>query len=275
LFGSSQRKSQLDWKQIANVKIFSNWELLVFVIVFLLLSVVLFPKGRLEDIILNGKEYNYELSRIYIERLLKIEFKPELLFSLIEKDMCLGKYKEALHYLKFYEKELYSRKEIKEKAIFYRYLILKAEFFSSKFNSERGKLKEKIKSLLLELAKFSKKETLEKVFKESLSMNLPQVALRVSEQLALLTGEIRWRQEAFRLSLSLSMWEKALQHLLVLMEEDTKSKEKYLKTAMLLAGYLKKKELYEELAAMLINSNKFSQKDIQNIVNPPKVKYQY
>jgi hypothetical protein len=267
LFKFTQRKDQLDWKQIANVKIFSNGELLVFVAIFALLAFVLFPKGRLEEIIVNSKEYNYELSRIYLERLLKIEFKPELLFSLVEKEMRLGNYEKALNFLESYKEKLLSRKKTKEEFLRYKYAILKAEFFSSKSPTEKEKLKGEMKRILLALTNLGGREILEEVFRESLSMDFPDVALEASERLALLTGELRWRQEAFRLSLSLSMPAKALQHLIILMKEDKKRKESYLKTAMLLAEYLRKKELYEELVQDLLNSGKFSLKDLQDVVN--------
>ena len=79
-------------KSIAQTEIFSNWELLTFVALFIVLGYVFFPKGSIEKYLYSPVDTNYELSKLYLKKLLKIEFNPNLVFLLVDRELKLGNY---------------------------------------------------------------------------------------------------------------------------------------------------------------------------------------
>ncbi len=217
------------WKPTVTAKFVDNKEILAFVVIFFFLSILLFPKGKIERIILE-EDSNIELSNIYLKQLVKLNPDPNLKVLMIERLIMLGKYDEALDYIK--DLESYPEENIKAKVIFSKYLILKAKYFSNKLlNEDKEKIRSEMKEILKSsYGKSSDLELLKKIYKESLSMFFPDLALEISLKINSIKPEdLYWLEESYKNSLATENYSTALNILKKLIIMDEKNKVDWLK----------------------------------------------
>lgn len=258
----SRLKERLQYlKSIAQTEIFTNWELLTFLALFMVLGYIFFPKGKIEKLLSSPKDTNYELSKIYLEKLLKIEPKPQLIFLLVEREAGLGHYKEALRILDRYRRFLL--KSGKERAYLkLKYTLLKRLYFSEKSKEDKNRLKTEIEKVLEELLSKGTLKDKKFVYREALNMDMPEVALKAAEEIALETGEKDWYKRSLNLAVALKNWKEALQIVNLMAEKDPK----FLKEGLLISQASEDRKSFERFAQKLIESGKFSLKDLQSVV---------
>ncbi len=235
-----KRKKSM-WKPTVKAKFIDNKEIAVFVIIFFLIAYILFPKGKIERFILE-EDSNINLSNIYLKQLIKLNPDPNLKILMVERLIKLGKYDEVLDYIK--ELELYPEENIKAKAFFSKYLILKTKYFSDQFSEED---KEKIRQEMKEILKSSYRKSLdlnflEEIFKESLSMAFPDIALEVSLKINSIKPEnLHWLEESYKQSLATENYSIALNILRKLIMKDEKDKvfwlQKFYNISLMLKDY--------------------------------------
>jgi tetratricopeptide (TPR) repeat protein len=239
---------------------------LAFVGLFLILSFVMFPKGRLNEILLTQEDYNLDLSRLYLEKLLDIKFDSKLFSLLIEKDVKLGRYEEAHRLI---EKYLEKIRDKKQKKFLYQldFKILVSEYFAQKDNKEREKIKEEIRKFLESYERtFPSIETYRFVYKEALAFGFKDLAYRSCEKLAKLTGDENYYKQLMVLAISSGDKKLIADTLKILMRKGEIGKDfdkELFKTAL----YLKQKRTVEQLAYNLLHKGEFSFKDFKTLVN--------
>ncbi len=169
---------------------FSLRDVLSFLLLFLVLLVVLFPKGRLEELILKGEETNVDLTEKYIEALLKLKLPPEVKTALLRKYILEGEEKKV--------EELLARlkEESPERAYELEYLYLKRKFFSRRGDPEEvlGRIRKALSYMIL---RAGKREKLLWLYREALSFGFTDLAYLAAYRLAKVTGEERWYEVAF------------------------------------------------------------------------------
>ncbi len=257
-----RRQEKLQYlKSIAKTEIFTIWELITFIILFLIFSYIFFPKGKIEKYISSPYDTNYQLSRVYLEKLLKIRFRPELVFLLVEREVKLGKYKEALKILNKY-REILRNCGMYQQFLEEKYRILKADYTASRENHKNKKLKKEIEDILKELLQTEKQKEIMFVYREALELNLPELRLEAAEKLAELTGSKKWYREALNVAIALKNWKEAMK----ISGELIENNPKLLKEAIFIAKKSGEREKLKQFVLKIIRSGKFTYKDLETAI---------
>ncbi|WP_456397683.1 hypothetical protein [Desulfurobacterium sp.] len=256
-------------KQLAKIKVFSNTEIFVFVLLFVVLAAFLFPRGELTEAILNGKEnINLGLSRVYIESLLKIKKDPKLIMILIKNDIKSGNTKEAEKLLQ----ELEKMKNLpipKEKLLELKLAILEEKYTLASSDSKSTIKKQLNDTLRYLVATNFHPKTIQKIYNEALKFGFIDTAYLAADKLASVDkGSIIWHEKAFNLAITLKNYDEAFKHLNFLITHSPgKQKIKFLQKAFNLSvaiGDYDRGYLYGE---QLLKSKTFSRKDVNTLIN--------
>ena len=165
-------------------------EILLFFLFFILLMVVLFPRGRLEELLASPEETNLDLSKKYLEALIRAKSPEHLKETLLRKFARVGSEEEVRKVIQIIKRENPTL------AFEVEYDLLKRKYFSQQRDKE--KLRREIKKVLTALILLEDEpEALERWFRESVSMNFPELAYLSARKLANITNSQRWREEAF------------------------------------------------------------------------------
>ncbi|WP_457680830.1 tetratricopeptide repeat protein [Thermovibrio sp.] len=261
-----RKARRFHWKQLANVEIFTNVEIVAFVGLFVLLSFILFPKGQIKEILTTEKDYNIDLSRIYLKELLNIKFDPKLFSLLVEKDIKLGRYGEAHRLIESYLNKVKDRK-LKEFLLKQDFKILLSEYYSKKDKKEKERLKKEIKKFLATYEReIPSLKTYQFVYKEALAFGFKNLALENCKKLAETTGSIRYYRELLVLATATGnkkVIKEAFKALSKRQKTPAEIKKELLKTAI----YLKEKGTAEKIAKELLSQDLLSYKDLENLIN--------
>ncbi len=179
---NSQKKKKSIWKPNAVAKFIANREIFGFILIVLFSMILVFPKGKLERLILE-EDSNITLSNMYLESLVKVNPDPGLKLLIAERYIKIGEEKRAIKYLDDLEK--INDSDTVGKAKFLRYWILKRNFFSKNVSlEEKGHLRHQMKAILEESYKsiIDVKE-LEKEYKEALSMEFQDLAYEIAKRI--------------------------------------------------------------------------------------------
>jgi len=180
-------------KRYVLIEAFSLKDIFGFLIFFSILLILLFPAGRLEELILTRKEMNVELTEKYIEALLRLRLPQDIKEALLRKYILEGDEEKV-------EKLLAKLKEDNpERAYELEYLYLKRKFFETA--EEKEKVIKKLKGVLTVLVLNTQDPLrLEQLYRDALSFNFSEIAYRISLKLAKLTGKKKWYEEALILA---------------------------------------------------------------------------
>ncbi|SNR62570.1 hypothetical protein SAMN06265340_101279 [Desulfurobacterium atlanticum] len=253
------------WKQIASVKVFSNIEIFVFILLLVILAVLLFPEKEISSLLKteNGNP-DLSLSKTYIKTLLKIEKNPELMILLIKSDIKAGNYEEALKLIE----ELEKSKKISKKEIAYMKLeIYERMFFAEKNRKRKEALKKELKNLIkyLALSEFSSLN-LEKLYKKALSFNFHDIALLISSKKA---DESKiWLERAYKTAITLKKYDDAFKYLDRLIETSERTRKiKYIKEAFNLSVSIGDYSRGYKYANDLLSFDALSTDDVKKIID--------
>ncbi len=149
------------------------------------LMVLLFPKGKIEKIILDSEEVNPHLTKRYILALLRTDPPADLKFALLRRYALLSD-----------EEEIEGIKSILDNEA--QFLYTKYHFLKRKYFEGSKHLKEGIRKTLEEFLRIeTNKKMLEEIFEEGVKMNLPSIAFYSAKRLADKTDEDLWKERAF------------------------------------------------------------------------------
>lgn len=197
-----KEKKKPMWKPTVTKEIFSYKEILGFVIVIIILSIVLFPKGKIEKLIFQ-EDTNIELSNVYLENLVRITEDNNLRLLLAERYINLGYKSKALATLKIVMSD--SNPEVRSKAKILSYKILKVEYFSKNTSPERQQeLIQQMRNILLDsLNSTTDLNTLKSIYNEALSMAFVDIAYKTAmKAVSMKKDDIFWLKQAYTQALA-------------------------------------------------------------------------
>lgn len=206
------------WKPVVRSKFVEIKELILFSAVVISLFYFLYPKGSLEKLILNYKDSNLELANIYLENLVSINPDPNLKLLLAQRYSQIGDFQKAEKLLEELEKT-----ELRDKAMFLRYERLKTLYFSTQNPDSKSQYYRKIKALLEEILSISNDiKVLESLYRESVSMDFPDLSLKVAKKLSQIKDdrEVYWLKIVYKHAVGLKDYETALHYADVLARVD-------------------------------------------------------
>ena len=171
------------------ISVFSVKDYLGIILTTLLIAVVLFPKGKLEQLLPLFTDINLDLSLAYYQAILKTNPSNKIYDAIIQSYVKIGETQRALELVK----EFQTKNPNDPETYWLRYQLLKTEFFSQKDESQKEKIKAQMETLLSEYVRLkSDQEVLVKVFKETGSMYMPMLAYSTSKLLAIRTKDLFW-----------------------------------------------------------------------------------
>jgi pentatricopeptide repeat protein len=246
---SSKEENVQTSKRYALIRAFSIRNYVGIILTALLVAVLLFPKGRLENYLPESADINTDLALAYYRALLRTNPSVDIYSTLVKSYIRIGRTKDAIEVVLQMERKYPNDPEI----LFLKYQLLKVEYFSVRDKEQKKRIKtemEKLLSLYIKLK--TDTGSLEKAFKEAESMDIPEIAYRTSTVLAERTGDLFWIEKAFYYSIAFKNYPLALKFVDVLVEKRGKA---FLKDAInlaLLLGNLQKafdyaKTYYQEL----------------------------
>jgi len=193
------RDKSSDWRYLARVKVFSFWEILIFVVFILFISYLLYPKGKIVEYFMKDPNYNYPLAKVFLEDIIAHTKDPKLIMALINKNLQAGEFDRAYKLLEKY-------KEILENAYKdspnYWNLVLNVYLHEYSFSKgeEKRNLKRQIIRVIDKLISSNKIENIKLAYKASLSIGSLEKAALASVRLAFLTKKKEWIIRAIKLS---------------------------------------------------------------------------
>ncbi|WP_461828697.1 hypothetical protein [Aquifex sp.] len=217
-------------------------EVALFFLFFLFLMIIIFPQGRIEEILASPEETNIDLSKKYLEALIRTKSPSHLKEALLKKFAQVGDEEEVKRVIQ----------EVKKSdpllALEVEYDLLKREYFSKK--KERERIRKQMRETLREILHLERRpEQLEIWFRESARMNFPELAYLFARKLANITNSPKWYEEAFLYAVYSGRYEEAKQ---LIGKFKPQKKESYL----LLYHYLLEEGRYSEAYKLLIEYTK-------------------
>lgn len=188
-------------KRLVLSDIFSNLELVGFVLLIIFLSAVLFPKN-LEEILLNEEDVNVNLAITYLLALEKVTNDPLVHLKLAIEFSKKGDLNSALKELNRANLALVPEK-YRKRALLLQLNLYKSMFFIAEEENERKEILSYLRRTLyylLNLKQLNERELLE-LYKVSESFNLPDVGLKIALMLA--KKDLNWKKLAIKKAVQL------------------------------------------------------------------------
>lgn len=263
------------WKPTVNSKFIDNKEIILFTIFVVILLFLLYPKGKLEKLILDYKDSNIDLANIYLDNIIRINPDPSLKLLLAKRYLSIGEKEKAETLLKELENT-----PLKDEVLFIRYENLKYLYFSSKDQQQKIAIINNIRNILEQTIQQSNRyEILAKVYKETVSMNLPDLSLKTAIKINIITNKNNkeWLKNAYNLALQLKEYNTALEYLKILKNVDKENYIMWLKEEYKLAIFINDYDTAFDTALILVqlepvNEEKYKQ-DIIYILSKSKIDY--
>lgn len=250
------------WKPIVKSKLTDNKELTIFIIFVVSVMVLLYPKGKIENLILNYKDYNIDLGNIYLENLTRINKDPNLRLLLAQRYAQIGNIKRSEEILRELENT-----ELRDKVLMVRYERLKFLYFSTEDPETKKMYKQSMREMLEHLHKISYDlRELEKIHTESISMGLIDVALKTSIKISKLKDDedIHWLKIVYKNALATENYQVALKYCALLKAKDRENYLFWLREEYRIASGLKEytTALEDALQLLILEGGEKYKKDI-------------
>lgn len=263
------------WKPVVKSKFIDNREIGIFTIFVISMLFLLYPKGKIEKLVLEHQDSNIDLANIYLDNLVKINEDPYLKLLLAKRYLAIKDNKKADLLLKQLENT-----NLKDQVLFVRYENLKYLYFSSKNQQEKIVIMGNIRYILKQIIQQSNDyKILTKVYTEAVSMNLPDLALEAALKINTLTKnkDKEWLKTAYDLSLQLKEYGIATRYIDILKNVDNENYIFWIKEKYKLAIFMQDYNTAIDTALMLtdlepVNTEKYKQ-DIVYILYKSKSNY--
>lgn len=175
-------------KPYVKIKFFSNIEILGFLLSSIMVASLLFPMGKIEELIFNAPDFNIELSEIYLKNLIKVNPNIRLKLAIAQRYIKTGKIEIAYDILTSL-KNLKSPK-MKAQALGMVYKILKWKYVWAKDKHQKDYLKKQIARCVRKRLVFIRSTALlEPLFAELISLDMPELATLVARRIFFLKGK--------------------------------------------------------------------------------------
>lgn len=213
----------------------------MFFLGILMVVLLLFPQERLEWLIMREDDTNLDLSITYIENLLSVNPDDRMKLSLAKRYFRLAEYEKMEKLLS--ELEDSPLDYIRVEAVSLRYAMLKRLYFAG-----HTELKARIEEELRKAVEGTDDTaTLRSLYRESLSMAMPHVALIVAEKLSrIAVNKLHWLEEAYRQAIATGELKKAVEFAHRLSRLDRRKRAYWLAEAIRLTIAIKDYRLAED-----------------------------
>ncbi len=174
-------------KPTVKIKFFSNLEVAGFFISSLMVISILFPMGKIEELIYTAPDFNIELSEIYLQNLIKVNPDVMLKLAIVERYIKTGKMDTAYQVLT----SLKNIRNIKVRAqsLALMYEILKWKYNWADTEQQKRQIKRELNRCLSRWIVVNQDpKVLRKIFEELISMEMPDLATKVAKKIFLLKG---------------------------------------------------------------------------------------
>jgi len=174
-------------KPTVKIKFFSNLEAAGFFISSLMVISILFPMGKIEELIYTAPDFNIELSEIYLQNLIKVNPDVMLKLAIVERYIKTGKMDTAYQVLT----SLKNIRNIKVRAqsLALMYEILKWKYNWADTEQQKRQIKRELNRCLSRWIVVNQDpKVLRKIFEELISMEMPDLATKVAKKIFLLKG---------------------------------------------------------------------------------------
>lgn len=215
---NTKKTKRAMWKPVVKGKFVDNVEILLFTIFVLSTVFFLYPKGKIEEFILRYKDSNIDLANTYLENIIRINNDLNLKLLLAQRYAEIGNIKRSEEILKELENT-----SLRDKVLLIRYERLKFLYFLTQDLDKKEKYRKDIKTILENFYKLSYNlKDLEKSYKESLSMGMPDVALNIAIKISKLKmdRDIYWLKTVYKDALANEKYEIALKYCEILKRTD-------------------------------------------------------
>lgn len=182
-----------EWKPVVRGKFFSIKELLASIFLFLCISIILFPKDKLEEYLFTEEKTNLELYITYMKNISRIKNDPVLRLFLANTLIQAGRLTEAQE-IGF---NLINSSH-KDEAYLVLFRVEKFKHFSEKENNHR--LMEDY--LIKAIEATNRKDIVVEIYKEAISMNLTTAVMLSSDKLYRMEGDPKWLEEAYNYAIA-------------------------------------------------------------------------
>ncbi len=221
-------------EQDVRVRFVDYSELVVFCLGILIVVFLLFPRERIEWLIGREEDTNLDLSILYIENLLSVNPDDRMKLSLAKKYLRIEDYGKAEELLEELEESPLGH--VRFEAFSLRYEVLKKKYFAG-HKELRGKIEDELRKAINRSEDI---KTLRTLYRESLSMNMPHLALLAAEKLSGIDiHRAYWASEAYRQALATSNLIKAAELAGKLSDVDRRRRTHWLREGMRVAMALK------------------------------------
>jgi hypothetical protein len=172
---------------------FKYWEIALLTASFVGILYLLFPEGKIEYWIVKAeKSNNIDLTKKYIEALLRVKAPTQLKLKILEIYAAIGTDKEIKKII------AQIRKKNPVEALKLEFLYYEGKYKRAKYEADRELLKRKMELVLKEIVTISNNlYLLQFAFKKAILYGFPKIALAAAQKLVLITGQENWVEELF------------------------------------------------------------------------------
>jgi len=204
-------------------------ELIFLFVSFTLILIILYPKDRIKEQIL-AENSNYDLSMLYLENILEHEQdNEELLLTLAQKSLKLGKKDLSLRLLELVLKS--ENDDYRNRATMLSYDLKKDDYFYYKSKRRQLVQKKKLKKLFVNIYnhKMYTDKDIEKWYQESQFLGEDEIGYALlKEKLENDPMNLKMLENSYYLAAKLDKKDEAVEFIRLLAQRDVERKEKWL-----------------------------------------------
>lgn len=223
------------WKPAVNSSFISYGELLFFIIFVVSFMYFLFPKEKIEKLVVEYRGENIQLANIYLENIIRIKPDPNLKLLLAKRYFDLGDTEKAEKLLSELENTA-----ISDRVLMVKYEMLKSVYFRDENQKDRKRIYLEIENLLKTvLEKTTDLQMMEQIYRESVSMAFHSLALESAKKISIYkdNSDIKWLKSVYRHAVELKDYETALEYAKKIKAVDTQNYNYWLKEEYNLAVF--------------------------------------
>ena len=175
-------------KPFVRIKFFSNMEIMGFFVSSIMVASLLFPMGKIEELIFNAPDFNIELSEIYLRNLIKVNPDTRLKLAIAQRYIKTGKIDMAYDILVSLRN--LKNPDLIKRSLGLEYEILKWKYLWAKDEAQKALIKKQIVHCVKKRIIFvSSAKALFPLFDELISFEMPRLAMLVAKRIFALKGK--------------------------------------------------------------------------------------
>ncbi|WP_448587962.1 hypothetical protein [Thermocrinis sp.] len=210
----------------------------------LLVAFLIFPRGKLEELLPISADINLDLSLAYYQALLRVEPSDQIYEAVVQSYLRLGETQKVLELVE----EFHRKNPDNPETLWLKYQLLKGQYFSQEDEKQKERIKAEMEALLFRYISLRPDvQNLVKVFGEAESMYMPKLAHGTSTILARRTEDVYWAKKAYYYSIAFKDYRNSLDFIDILLEREGEVWLEEAITVSLLVGDVQKAFEYAKI----------------------------